>query len=172
MVEQRRRSITCALEGIVPSTIKCMLVVGAHPHFTKAAPIISAIQARTVERSTALWCTQGSTLTQGCPSSSILALLDRSRGPLGGRVRVPGDDPPWRSLCHVRENIGGPVTITSGTNVIAGTTSDGIRHAIPEQLGRDLGGRVTPHIWDGTAAKSIITILVDEYQARRRNGGH
>jgi len=62
----------------------------------------------------------------------------------------------------VRENTERPVTVTSGTNVIAGTSSENIRKAIRDQLsGRKLG-RV-PEKWDGQAAGRIVQTIVQEF---------
>jgi UDP-N-acetylglucosamine 2-epimerase (non-hydrolysing) len=59
----------------------------------------------------------------------------------------------------VRENTERPITVTSGTNVIAGTRSEGIREAIRQQLGRQTDGR-TPEKWDGRAAGRILDIVI------------
>jgi UDP-N-acetylglucosamine 2-epimerase (non-hydrolysing) len=59
----------------------------------------------------------------------------------------------------LRENTERPVTVSHGTNHIAGTTSDGIRKAIQEALA---GGRrmaPPPPLWDGRASKRIAETL-------------
>jgi len=62
----------------------------------------------------------------------------------------------------VRENTERPITVESGTNMLAGTKSDTIRDAIRRQLGREM--RVSaPRHWDGQAAKRIIDILARTY---------
>jgi UDP-N-acetylglucosamine 2-epimerase (non-hydrolysing) len=65
----------------------------------------------------------------------------------------------------VRENTERPVTVTCGTNVIAGTASDNIRRAVKEQSSGRTQGRV-PERWDGQAAGRIVEVLAQEFKAR------
>jgi UDP-N-acetylglucosamine 2-epimerase (non-hydrolysing) len=59
----------------------------------------------------------------------------------------------------VRENTERPVTITAGTNVLAGVKPAGIRKAIAKQLKRAPRRRI-PAKWDGKSAKRIVSVLV------------
>ena len=59
----------------------------------------------------------------------------------------------------IRENTERPVTVKHGTNVIAGTSSSGIRKAIARQMARKVKPCV-PEKWDGKAAQRIIPILI------------
>ncbi len=59
----------------------------------------------------------------------------------------------------IRENTERPVTVKCGTNVIAGTSTAGLRKAITRQMSRKVYGRV-PNKWDGRAAQRIIPILL------------
>ncbi len=65
----------------------------------------------------------------------------------------------------VRENTERPVTVTCGTNVIAGTKSEGIRKAIREQANRSPDNRV-PNKWDGRAASRIVDVLTTKLRAK------
>jgi UDP-N-acetylglucosamine 2-epimerase (non-hydrolysing) len=65
----------------------------------------------------------------------------------------------------VRENTERPITIKQGTNVIGGTSPNGIRRAVARQLGRKTRGRVPPK-WDGKAAERIVENLVRTATAR------
>ena len=58
----------------------------------------------------------------------------------------------------VRENTERPVTVERGTNVLAGTRSEGIRKAIRSHQSRTIHGEI-PEKWDGKAAARIIEIL-------------
>jgi UDP-N-acetylglucosamine 2-epimerase (non-hydrolysing) len=58
----------------------------------------------------------------------------------------------------VRENTERPVTVTGGTNYIAGTTVEGIRAAIQNRLQEKPAKRIPPK-WDGQAAKRIVQII-------------
>ena len=65
----------------------------------------------------------------------------------------------------VRENTERPVTLTSGTNVLAGTTREGIRAAIRRQLRSTPNGSV-PEKWDGRAAGRILDVVIRTYEER------
>jgi UDP-N-acetylglucosamine 2-epimerase (non-hydrolysing) len=66
----------------------------------------------------------------------------------------------------VRENTERPVTITSGTNVIAGTAWEKIQAAIRQQTRRQMAGGV-PEKWDGHAGTRIIEVLVRALSERK-----
>jgi UDP-N-acetylglucosamine 2-epimerase (non-hydrolysing) len=67
----------------------------------------------------------------------------------------------------LRENTERPVTVERGTNVIGGTSADGIRNAVANQISRKARRR-TPEKWDGKAAGRIVSILASA--AGRRLG--
>ncbi|MGH9431021.1 MAG: non-hydrolyzing UDP-N-acetylglucosamine 2-epimerase [Terriglobia bacterium] len=58
----------------------------------------------------------------------------------------------------VRENTERPVTVETGTNIIAGTSKERIKDAIRQQTQRK-GGHGVPENWDGRAATRIVDIL-------------
>lgn len=65
----------------------------------------------------------------------------------------------------VRNNTERPVTVTCGTNIIAGTTKVGIEQAVRRQLkGCPQAG--IPQYWDGKAAARIVDVLVSAIAAR------
>ncbi len=59
----------------------------------------------------------------------------------------------------VRENTERPVTLESGTNIIAGTTKEGIKEAIRAQIERKPQNSMPEH-WDGHAADRILETLI------------
>jgi len=67
----------------------------------------------------------------------------------------------------VRENTERPVTITMGTNILAGVTKAGISAAIQKQLTGKKAGSI-PKFWDGHAARRIAKILASVLGARQR----
>lgn len=67
----------------------------------------------------------------------------------------------------VRENTERPVTVTQGSNVIAGTSEDGIRKAINQQLHASKTISV-PEKWDGLAAVRIVATLAAAFGDRQR----
>ena len=63
----------------------------------------------------------------------------------------------------VRENTERPVTVSCGTNVIAGTSHENIRRVVREQMTRKMEHRV-PEMWDGSAAGRIVKAIAQEFQ--------
>jgi UDP-N-acetylglucosamine 2-epimerase (non-hydrolysing) len=61
----------------------------------------------------------------------------------------------------VRENTERPVTVTCGTNVIAGTRSEDIRQAVNTQRQKQASG-AAPDKWDGKAGARIIETIMAE----------
>lgn len=59
----------------------------------------------------------------------------------------------------VRENTERPVTVEKGTNILAGTSREGIRAAIRTQSQRKVQAKMPMH-WDGRAAGRIVDVLV------------
>jgi UDP-N-acetylglucosamine 2-epimerase (non-hydrolysing) len=58
----------------------------------------------------------------------------------------------------LRDNTERPVTLTDGTNRLAGTDPDAVDAAIEETLTTEVAGRIPP-LWDGRAAERIVSIL-------------
>ena len=65
----------------------------------------------------------------------------------------------------VRENTERPVTVSCGTNIIAGTKAENIRTAIHQQLDQRKAFRV-PEKWDGKAAQRIVQSIASEFLKR------
>jgi UDP-N-acetylglucosamine 2-epimerase (non-hydrolysing) len=61
----------------------------------------------------------------------------------------------------VRENTERPITVTCGTNTIAGTRSENIRKAVKTQRHRQASGGA-PEKWDGKAGSRIIEAIMAE----------
>ncbi len=61
----------------------------------------------------------------------------------------------------IRENTERPVTITEGTNILVGTSSEKITtNAMKILNGGEKAGRI-PKFWDGKAAKRVVSALID-----------
>jgi UDP-N-acetylglucosamine 2-epimerase (non-hydrolysing) len=58
----------------------------------------------------------------------------------------------------IRENTERPITVGMGTNVLAGTSREGILNAVQKSLAKGKNASVPP-LWDGRAAERIWEIL-------------
>jgi UDP-N-acetylglucosamine 2-epimerase (non-hydrolysing) len=67
----------------------------------------------------------------------------------------------------VRENTERPVTVSCGTNTIAGTKTKDIRQAVREQLTGRKDSRV-PDKWDGQAAGRIVQVIAGGLAQRKK----
>jgi UDP-N-acetylglucosamine 2-epimerase (non-hydrolysing) len=66
----------------------------------------------------------------------------------------------------VRENTERPVTVKVGTNILAGTSKEGIRQATRQQLESKVSGAV-PEAWDGKSAQRILEAICRELEKKR-----
>jgi UDP-N-acetylglucosamine 2-epimerase (non-hydrolysing) len=66
----------------------------------------------------------------------------------------------------VRENTERPVTVNVGTNILAGTSKEGIRQATRQQLTSRVSGAV-PEAWDGKSAQRILDAICREIEKKR-----
>jgi UDP-N-acetylglucosamine 2-epimerase (non-hydrolysing) len=66
----------------------------------------------------------------------------------------------------VRENTERPVTVSVGTNVLAGTSKEGIRRATRKQLESKVSGGV-PEAWDGKSAERILATICSEIEKKQ-----
>jgi UDP-N-acetylglucosamine 2-epimerase len=69
----------------------------------------------------------------------------------------------------VRENTERPITVKVGTNILAGTSKDGIRQATRRQLESKTSGAV-PEAWDGMSARRILEVICCELEKTGRFG--
>src|SRR5205823_7279135 len=65
----------------------------------------------------------------------------------------------------LRENTERPVTVSSGTNTIAGTQTERIRNAIKAQTKSGLSARA-PEKWDGRAGGRIVEAILHDLKFR------
>jgi UDP-N-acetylglucosamine 2-epimerase (non-hydrolysing) len=65
----------------------------------------------------------------------------------------------------LRNNTERPITVTSGTNVLAGTTSAGIVRAWTEMRERK-NPACAPPLWDGHAAERIVDVIESTFQRK------
>ena len=66
----------------------------------------------------------------------------------------------------VRESTERPITIESGTNVLAGTQKEKIRDAVRRQMATKYCSQRAPEKWDGQAARRILDVLIGTQLAK------
>jgi UDP-N-acetylglucosamine 2-epimerase (non-hydrolysing) len=66
----------------------------------------------------------------------------------------------------VRENTERPITIQVGTNVLAGTSAEGIRQAARQQL-ESIPVGTMPEAWDGRSAQRILEVICRELERQQ-----
>jgi UDP-N-acetylglucosamine 2-epimerase (non-hydrolysing) len=66
----------------------------------------------------------------------------------------------------VRENTERPITVQVGTNILAGTSKEGIRRAARQQL-ESKASRAVPEGWDGRSAQRILDVICKEIEKKR-----
>jgi UDP-N-acetylglucosamine 2-epimerase (non-hydrolysing) len=66
----------------------------------------------------------------------------------------------------VRENTERPATVEVGTNILAGTSPEGIRRAARQQL-ESKAEHAVPEAWDGKSAHRILDVICRELAARQ-----
>jgi UDP-N-acetylglucosamine 2-epimerase (non-hydrolysing) len=61
----------------------------------------------------------------------------------------------------IRDNTERPITIEMGTNILAGTTREGILEACAKALTNRVDQTRRPPLWDGRAAERIWKVLLE-----------
>jgi len=64
----------------------------------------------------------------------------------------------------IRENTERPVTVTEGTNVLAGVSKEKIIDAFKYQFGRKIKKSI-PKLWDGKAAGRILNAIIERFES-------
>lgn len=70
----------------------------------------------------------------------------------------------------VRENTERPITISEGTNVLAGTRREGILKGLDDARAKCADGTPCPALWDGRTGERIIDVLRSEIDATETKG--
>ena len=66
----------------------------------------------------------------------------------------------------VRENTERPITVKVGTNILAGTSKEGIRQATRRQLTSSRVSGAVPEAWDGKSAQRILDVICREIKKK------
>lgn len=165
-VDDRERLQTI-LEGLQELSCSCPILFPMHPRTRK----------RTTEFGLERFFSNGNAIGSGLASHGIhvleplgyldfLCLMRHAALVVTDSGGIQEETTCLRVPCvTVRNNTERPVTITSGTNTIAGTTKLGIQRAVKKQL-QGCPNAEIPKYWDGKAAERIVKVLVSAIQRR------
>jgi UDP-N-acetylglucosamine 2-epimerase (non-hydrolysing) len=156
---QRLRALFSALDGIAA---RLHLVFPVHPR----------TRARLAEAGIAL-AAERFTLVPPVGYLECLALQSAARLVLTDSGGVQEETTALGTPClTLRENTERPCTVSEGTNVLAGTTREGILRAFAAAFdagaGRAARSTRIPALWDGKAAERVVEILALSFAAGAR----
>jgi UDP-N-acetylglucosamine 2-epimerase (non-hydrolysing) len=167
-VDQRATFLNI-LEGLEELSNSCPVIFPAHPRTQKRIAEFGFERFFSTENG----C-QGSARARSAPTNGRIRLID----PLGyldflclmGHAALVVTDSGGiqeETTClgipcvTVRENTERPITVKVGTNVLAGTSKEGIHQATRQQLESKATGAV-PEAWDGKSAQRILEAICRE----------
>ena len=134
----------------------------------REVPLVFPCHPRTRARLEALpGGSDGLQLTEPLGYIDFMALVARSRIVLTDSGGLQEETTWHRIPCvTIRENTERPITITEGSNVLAGTDPARIRDLSMQALQKPCGEHPTPSLWDGKTADRIIDALVGWHEQR------
>jgi UDP-N-acetylglucosamine 2-epimerase (non-hydrolysing) len=143
------------LEGLEDLARECPVVFPAHPRTQKR------IRELGLERYFALSESGAIRMIEPLRYLDFLCLMKHARVVVTDSGGIQEETTCLGIPCvTVRENTERPVTLKSGTNVLAGVQKEGIRKAVSRQLHASFANTV-PENWDGKAALRITEILLE-----------
>jgi UDP-N-acetylglucosamine 2-epimerase (non-hydrolysing) len=151
-----RDTLQSILEGLDELATSCPILFSAHPRTRKR------IAEFGLERFFSTGKAAGIRLLHPLGYLDFLCLMTHSAVVVTDSGGIQEETTGLRVPCvTVRENTERPVTVTHGTNVIAGTDPKDIRQAVAERLNGNQRSSI-PEMWDGRAAERIVAILAKE----------
>ncbi|MFD6231217.1 non-hydrolyzing UDP-N-acetylglucosamine 2-epimerase [Streptomyces sp. NPDC060232] len=131
-------------------------------------PLLLPVHPRAAERLAAIGVPDGIRLVPAAGYLDFIALQDSARLVLTDSGGVQEETTALGVPCvTLRENTERPITVTEGTNVLAGTDPDRIVATVEKVLDDPPAPRC-PALWDGRASERIAAVLLDGGTARTR----
>jgi UDP-N-acetylglucosamine 2-epimerase (non-hydrolysing) len=171
-VDQREAFLNI-LEGLAELSSSCPVIFPAHPRARqrirefRLEDFFSAESASPREEESGAATKKGIRLTDPLGYIDFLCLMDHAAIVITDSGGIQEETTCLGIRCvTVRENTERPITVQLGTNLLAGTSKDGIRLAIRKQLESTAVGSV-PDTWDGKSAQRIIGLIFAEIEKRQ-----
>jgi UDP-N-acetylglucosamine 2-epimerase (non-hydrolysing) len=137
-------------------------------HIAKTVPLVFPVHPRTRARLASLGATPDPsrwTLTDPVGYLDFVKLMASARIVLSDSGGIQEETTILGVPCvTIRDNTERPVTIHEGTNILAGTTHEGILRGFTQAMALKPAGRV-PKFWDGKTAGRIAKILRAYFEA-------
>jgi UDP-N-acetylglucosamine 2-epimerase (non-hydrolysing) len=166
----RRETFLNILEGLGELAASCPIFFPAHPRTRKRIAELGLedfFKQRGTERCSRDVCTaNGIKVLRPLGYYDFLCLMKHAQLVITDSGGIQEETTCLGIPCvTVRDNTERPVTVTCGTNVIAGTTKDSIRNAIRSKLTGRAASSI-PDKWDGKAGERIVETIALEFQRR------
>ncbi len=146
-------------------------ILGALREIAKTLPLVFPCHPRTRERLSSGGGTDGLLLLDPLGYLDFMALVASSRLVLTDSGGLQEETTWHRIPClTIRENTERPITISQGSNVLAGTAPDTIVRLAHEALRQAPGSKPVPALWDGKTADRIVDALESWWRTRGSNG--
>lgn len=160
----RRRNFLQILQGVEPLAAELPIIFPCHPRSQKR--IAEFGLGRYFQEAAAAGVgidpQRGIRITEPLGYLDFLCLMEHARVVLTDSGGIQEETTCLGVPCvTLRENTERPVTLTKGTNLLAGVTAEGIRRAITQQLQASAHHRA-PEKWDGQAGERIVRVLLQE----------
>ncbi len=150
-----RETFATILEGIEPVSSQMPIIFPVHPRTRKRITEFGLNLDAATTNSNA-----GIRLVEPQGYMDFLCLMKNARLALTDSGGIQEETTCLGVPCvTIRENTERPVTVEHGTNMLAGTSAEGIRNAVGRQMVRTFQPS-RPEKWDGKTADRIVDILV------------
>ena len=172
-VDQRETFLNI-LEGLAGLSSLCPLIFPAHPRTQKRIAEFGLdrffVRDSGVQRDAASVCTNDSgriLMIDPLGYLDFMCLMQHAAVVVTDSGGIQEETTCLGIPCvTVRENTERPITVRVGTNVLAGTSKEGIRKATLQQL-ESKTARGVPDGWDGKSAQRILDVICNEIRKKR-----